>query len=137
MIHIWRPWKVLPPPDLGGPITNDPPSLRMITNQLKESIIQGWLLYVIRSFLSIIIHILVLILHESALLAQLKHVNKLWNNNSTCMWATKPKQKQNQVTSHSNWPRVVLFDLAHKQCSGIIKGWVHVLTSVKRKVSCQ
>ena len=35
---------------------------------------------------------------------------------------TKSKQKQNQVTSHSNWPRVLLFDLAHKQCNGIIKG---------------
>ena len=27
----------------------------------------------------------------------------------------KPKQKQNQVTWHSNWPLVLLFDLAHKQ----------------------
>ena len=41
---------------------------------------------------------------------------------------TKSKQKQNQVTSHSNWPRVLLFDSAHKQCSGIIKWWVHCLT---------
>ena len=42
---------------------------------------------------------------------------------------TKSKQKQNQVMSHSNWPRVLLFDLAHKQCNGIIKGWLHCLTS--------
>ena len=42
---------------------------------------------------------------------------------------TKSKQKQNEVMSHSNWPRVVLFDLAHRQCSGIIKGWPHCLTS--------
>ena len=28
------------------------PSLQMVTNQWKENIIQGWLLYVIRSFLS-------------------------------------------------------------------------------------
>ena len=42
---------------------------------------------------------------------------------------TKSKQKQNQVTSHSNWPRVLLFDLAHKQCNGIIKGWFHCHTS--------
>ena len=40
----------------------------------------------------------------------------------------KSKWKQNQVTSHSNWPRVLLFDLAHKQCNGIIKGWLHCLT---------
>ena len=42
---------------------------------------------------------------------------------------TKSKQKQNQVTSHSNWPRVLLFDLAHKQSNDIIKGWLHYLTS--------
>ena len=35
---------------------------------------------------------------------------------------TKSKQKQNQVTSHSNQPRVLLFDLTHKQYYGIIKG---------------
>ena len=42
---------------------------------------------------------------------------------------TKSKQEQNQVTSHSNWPRVLLFDSAHKQCNGIIKGWLQCLTS--------
>ena len=47
----------------------------------------------------------------------------LWTNK------IKTKQKQNQVTSHSNWPRVLLFDLAHKQCNGIIKEWLHCLTS--------
>ena len=35
---------------------------------------------------------------------------------------TKSKQKPNQVMSHSNGPHVLLFDLAYKQCSGIIKG---------------
>ena len=43
---------------------------------------------------------------------------------------TKSKQKQNQATSYSNRPRVLLFDLAHKQRSGIIKGWLHW------KISC-
>ena len=42
---------------------------------------------------------------------------------------TKSKQKQNQVMSDSNWPRVLLFDLAHKQFSGIIKGSLYCLTS--------
>ena len=42
---------------------------------------------------------------------------------------TKSKQKQKQVRLHSNWKRVLLFDLAHKQCSSIIKGWLHCLTS--------
>ena len=41
---------------------------------------------------------------------------------------TKSKQKQNQVTSRSNWPCIILFDLAHKQCNGIVKGWLHYLT---------
>ena len=40
---------------------------------------------------------------------------------------TKLKQKQNHVTSHSNWPPVLLFELASKQCNGIIKGWRHYL----------
>ena len=48
---------------------------------------------------------------------------------STCFICTKPKQKQNQVMSHSNWPCVLLFNLAHKQCNGIIKGWLHCLSS--------
>ena len=42
---------------------------------------------------------------------------------------TKANQKQDQVTSHSNWPRVLLFHLAHKQRNGIIKWWFHCLTS--------
>ena len=41
---------------------------------------------------------------------------------------TKWKQKQNQVMSHSNWPRNLLFDLADKQCYGINKEWLHCLT---------
>ena len=45
------------------------------------------------------------------------------------MWTNKIKTKTKPSTSHSNWPRVLLFDLAHKQCNGIIKGWLHCLTS--------
>ena len=46
--HPW-PWtsnlkRTLPPPSL---------SLQMITNQLKENIIQEWLLHIIRSFLQV------------------------------------------------------------------------------------
>ena len=40
---------------------------------------------------------------------------------------TKSKQKHNQATSHSNWPRVLLFNLAHKQWNGIIIGWLYFL----------
>ena len=42
---------------------------------------------------------------------------------------TKSKWKQNQITSHSNRPCVLLFNLAHKQCNDIIKGWFYFLTS--------
>ena len=48
LIHL-RP-KFFHPLDLGRPITIPP--LQMITNQLKETM-QGWLLYVIRSFLHV------------------------------------------------------------------------------------
>ena len=42
----------------------------------------------------------------------------------------KQNQNKNKTESrHSNWPRALLFDLAHKQSNGIIKGWLHCLTS--------
>ena len=51
---------------------------------------------------------------------------------------TKSKQKQNQVTSHSNSTNVILFHLAQKQRNCIIKGWLSYLTSEpKKKISCQ
>ena len=42
---------------------------------------------------------------------------------------TKSKQKQNQLMSRSNLLGVLLFDLSHKQCNGIINGWLQCLTS--------
>ena len=68
MIHIWRPWKLSNfqdphPPYLSTSKHLSPswlwtsnfkqtaPSLQMITNELKENLIQGWLLYLIRSLL--------------------------------------------------------------------------------------
>ena len=61
MIQVWRPWKlfIFQDPHLLCPSTSKilpPPlinSLQMITNHLKENIIQGWLLYVIRTFLQV------------------------------------------------------------------------------------
>ena len=38
---------------IGRPVSNDPLPLPIITNQLKENLIQGWLLHVIRSFLQV------------------------------------------------------------------------------------
>ena len=44
--------KFFHPLDPGRPISNKPP-LQMINNQLKENVIQGWLLCVIRPFLQV------------------------------------------------------------------------------------
>ena len=41
------------PIKLWRPIPNETPPLQMINNQLKENIIQGWLLYVTRSFFQV------------------------------------------------------------------------------------
>ena len=48
LVHL-RP-KFFLPLDLRRPISNKPP-LQILTNQLIENTIQGWLLYVFRSFL--------------------------------------------------------------------------------------
>ena len=70
MIHLWRPWKLsrfqgshplvhLRPKfchllDFGRtPNFKWTSPLQMITNQLKDNIIQVWLLYVIKSFLQV------------------------------------------------------------------------------------
>ena len=132
------------------------PPLQMMTNQLKENIIQGWLLYVIRSFLyfgsrfqyQLINQLIFLLLYTLVCaVAQKYHemsfvvihiftrfaINLFYFHGTATVpracERTKSKEKQNQVTSHSNWRRVLLFDLAHKQCNGIIKGWLHCLRS--------
>ena len=66
--------------------------------------------------------------NQPVLFAHLENVNKLWKNNRT-MQVNERNQNKNKVMSDSNWPRVLLFDLAHKQCICIIKGWLHCLTS--------
>ena len=42
---------------------------------------------------------------------------------------TKSKQKRKHVMSHSNSLHALLLNLAHRQCNGIIKGWLYCLTS--------
>ena len=72
MIHIRRPWKLAnfqePPLPLSIYVQNSStpltlevqfqtkPPLQLINNQLKENIIQVWLLYVIRFFLQVGFH---------------------------------------------------------------------------------
>ena len=50
-----------------------------------------------------------------------------------CMWMNEIKTKTSLITSHSNWPRVLLFDLTHKLCKGIIERWFHCLTSESKR----
>ena len=38
-------------------------------------------------------------------------------------------QNKNKILSYSNWACFLLFDLARKQCNGIIKGLFHCLTT--------
>ena len=63
LVHL--PPKFFHPLDLGRPFPNatTSPPLQMITNQWKENIIQGWLLYVIRSFFQVGFRLSSLILH--------------------------------------------------------------------------
>ena len=59
--------------------------------------------------------------------------NKLWTMEQQSHRAYEGT-KSKQVQSHSNWPRVLLFHLAHKLRSSIIKGWLYCLTpeSIRR-----
>ena len=165
--------------DLGRRISNEPPPLQIITNQLKDNIIQGWLLYVIRSFLQVgfrfqsqLINLVCLSFdffsfsweaslsaflwlstlvcavvqkyHEMSfiynyshfyysfrnqpvLIAQLENLNKQWNNNYTVHVNKRSQNKNKTKSCHIEIDNA--FYLAHKQCNGIIKGWLYCLTS--------
>ena len=136
------------------------PRLQLITNLLKEDIIQrlllcyqvlpsgrlsflfGWSLiiwfYVALYFCvcscpkisrNVFYLFLVLILQSTCFICTTwKRKQTLEQQLHDACDRTKSKQ-QNQVTLHSNWPRVLLFDLVHKQCNDIIKGWVQCLPS--------
>ena len=149
MIHIWHPLKLSNfqdlsprPPTLlfiyvqnsSSPLTVDvqfqtnPSSpLQVITNQLKPNIIQEWPLYVTSSF------------PQVGFRFQYQLINLVWLSflclvflltsfHRACEQA-KSKRKQNQVVSYLKWPRVLLFDIAHKQGNDVIKEWLHCLTS--------
>ena len=50
-----------------------------------------------------------------------------------CMWMNEIKRKQKKLKHVIfNWPPVLLFDLAHRQCNCVIEGWLHCLTSVSK-----
>ena len=82
-----------------------------------------------KCLLCINIHILVLILQSTYFICTTWKCKQSMKRRHYACERTKPKQIWNQVTSHSNWSRVLLLNLSHKQCSGIIKGWLHCPTS--------
>ena len=61
-----------------------------------------------------------------------KHKQTMEQQPNRACEGKKSKQKQNHA-SHSNWPRALLFNSAHKKCNGIIKGWLHCLTSESKE----
>ena len=64
--------------------------------------------------------------------AQVEIVNKLWNNNRTMhMNKIKRKTKPSHATFELTKGSIVRF--SHKQCNGIIKGWLHCLTSESKE----
>ena len=77
-----------------------------------------------KCLLFIILHIFLLLILQSTCSICITWKLKPWNNSCTLF-----VNEQNQVTSHSNWPRVLLFDVAHKQCNDVIKWWHLCLTS--------
>ena len=84
---------------------------------------------IVKCLLFRIIQFLVLILQSICFICtSWKHKQIMEEQPHRACEETKSKQKQNQVTSHSNWSRVLLFDLAHKQYNAFIKGWLHCLT---------
>ena len=183
MIHIWRPRKLsyFKDPSLPlsiyfqNPCTPWPwtsnfkrkSSLQMITNQLKENIIQGSdlslrLVFVFNtnslilsgspltsfhlaeaslsvfSWLYTLVCPVVQKYHDMLFIYNYSFftflVLVLQSTNICTTWKRKQTMEQQPhracERTKSNWPRVVLFNLAHKQCSnGTIKGWLHSLTS--------
>ena len=64
------------------------------------------------------------------LFAQLENINKPWNNNRNVHVNERNQNKNKTKLSHVQIDHaLILFDLAHKLCNGIIKEWLHCLTS--------
>ena len=121
------------PLDLGRPISNDPPPPPPPPQfQTKASLSASWLYTLVCAvvhkyhemfFLFIIIHNLLLVLQLTCFISTTwKRKQTMEKQPHRACERMKSNQKLNQVMPHSNWPRVLLFDLAHKQCNGIIKG---------------
>ena len=56
-----------------------------------------------------------------------------WNQNRNKNKTVTIKLITQFIVRFNDWPGVLLFDLDHKQCSGIIKGWLQYLTSESKR----
>ena len=134
LVHL-RP-KFFHPLDLACPISNELPQPSNFKRRPHNLLFRDYKLLCVqlsknisKIFLFIIIHIF------STHFAINLFICTTWKRKQTmekqphCVCERRrSKQKRNQVTSHSNWLRVLLFNLAHKQSNGIIRGWLHCLT---------
>ena len=68
-----------------------------------------------KCLLSIFIHIFST--HFAINLFYMLDVKKLWKNNCTCIWTNKIKTKTKPSHAMFKLTRVILFDLAQKQCN--------------------
>ena len=117
--------------DLGRPISNKlPPLLQIITNQLKENIIQGWLFILsgpsFRSAFVFSINSLFLSGFPFYLFSICFVFVISFLSLTICMWANEIKTKTKP--SHVTFDSIVQF--SPQICNSIIKGWLHCLTSV-------
>ena len=68
--------------------------------------------------------------NQPVFFAQIENANKLWNNNRNVHVNERNQNKNKTKLSHVQIDHaLILFDLAHKLCNGIIKEWLHCLTS--------
>ena len=75
--------------------------------------------------------------NQPILFAQPEDINKLYYGTTTalCMWTNEIKTKAKPSHVTFKLTSVQLFNLAHKQSDGIIKGWLHCLTSESKERS--
>ena len=111
MIHIWRPCILSNFQDPHPPCPSTSKSLPSPwrwTSNFKRIYNYSHFLY---SFCN-----------QPVLFAQLENVNELCNNNG--IMPVNERFKNKNKSCH-----IQIDDLAHKKCSGVMKGWRHCLTS--------
>ena len=80
-------------------------------------------------FIYIYLHVQCSFWNQPVLFAQLENANKYATTTARTMHVNDRIQNKNKILSYSNWACFLLFDLARKQCNGIIKGLFHCLTT--------